>query len=660
MVKKCDLVMKGGITSGIVYPPAVLELQKTYTFESIGGTSAGAIAAAGTAAAEYNREQGGFDRLQDVRKWLSQDDHLRNLFQATADTQILLDILNAATDRKDDPAELNQLPFFLRIVQRLAPAIPSTALLTASRLIRKWNGSNKQFQDGGRTGIGGGILVATFLAIISALTVMGIAAIFGGARNLWLLPASFLFFALLYSLVIGWLGMWIGRIVTTLFAVSEQITQKMPDNYFGICTGHSAQPDGTNLTDWLSDVIDNMAGLPPQSSPLTFGKLSEKDINLKMVTSNLSHGQPYVLPEKLKNFIYRKSDMQQLFPDYVVKHLLAQAPCEDQDYPVPPRILPKDYYFLPDQEQIPVVFGARLSLSFPLLLSAVPLYTVSTATYNAWREGKFPTQDPNFHLDPELHLQKNWFSDGGICSNFPIQFFDDWLPTHPTFGINLTKMSAATSTIEPDSSRRSTAALAQAIGQSVYLPPAEDRPDPEWTDINQLFPFLSAIFGTSQNYRDTMQANLPSYRERVAQIRLDDNQGGLNLAMPSPIIEQVVEKGKEAGQILSNPETFNFDHHWWVRFLVLMGQLEENIEGMESVLTNAPDVAARLKLVTADGSGYPYCHNEPWCNEALLRIKDLETVMCAWRQAAERWGKPSFFHADPPMPDPVLRVTPPI
>ncbi len=47
----CDLVMKGGITSGIVYPPAVLELSKHYTFQSIGGTSAGAIAAAGTAAA---------------------------------------------------------------------------------------------------------------------------------------------------------------------------------------------------------------------------------------------------------------------------------------------------------------------------------------------------------------------------------------------------------------------------------------------------------------------------------------------------------------------------------------------------------------------------------------------------------------------------------
>jgi hypothetical protein len=44
-MKKCDLVMKGGITSGIVYPGAVLELSKEYEFANIGGTSAGAIAA---------------------------------------------------------------------------------------------------------------------------------------------------------------------------------------------------------------------------------------------------------------------------------------------------------------------------------------------------------------------------------------------------------------------------------------------------------------------------------------------------------------------------------------------------------------------------------------------------------------------------------------
>ena len=38
----CNLVMKGGITSGIVYPPVVDELAKNYRFDHIGGASAGA------------------------------------------------------------------------------------------------------------------------------------------------------------------------------------------------------------------------------------------------------------------------------------------------------------------------------------------------------------------------------------------------------------------------------------------------------------------------------------------------------------------------------------------------------------------------------------------------------------------------------------------
>ena len=38
---ECDMVMKGGITSGVVYPKAVSHLAKRYHFRNIGGTSAG-------------------------------------------------------------------------------------------------------------------------------------------------------------------------------------------------------------------------------------------------------------------------------------------------------------------------------------------------------------------------------------------------------------------------------------------------------------------------------------------------------------------------------------------------------------------------------------------------------------------------------------------
>jgi len=58
----CDVIMKGGITSGVVYPLALTELARQFRFSQVGGTSAGAIAASAAAAAEYGRHApgGGF------------------------------------------------------------------------------------------------------------------------------------------------------------------------------------------------------------------------------------------------------------------------------------------------------------------------------------------------------------------------------------------------------------------------------------------------------------------------------------------------------------------------------------------------------------------------------------------------------------------------
>src|SRR5262245_21592773 len=93
--KYCDLVMKGGITSGIVYPNAVLALAKEYRFKNIGGTSAGAIAAAVCAAAAMGdraRVAGhaapaptlGFDGLAKVAAQLSTRGFIYGLFQPAA------------------------------------------------------------------------------------------------------------------------------------------------------------------------------------------------------------------------------------------------------------------------------------------------------------------------------------------------------------------------------------------------------------------------------------------------------------------------------------------------------------------------------------------------------------------------------------------------
>lgn len=52
-----DLTMQGGTTSGVVYPLAVCDLATRFRFRNVGGASAGAIAAAITAAAELGRSE---------------------------------------------------------------------------------------------------------------------------------------------------------------------------------------------------------------------------------------------------------------------------------------------------------------------------------------------------------------------------------------------------------------------------------------------------------------------------------------------------------------------------------------------------------------------------------------------------------------------------
>jgi hypothetical protein len=72
--KFCGVIMKGGVTSGVIYPLAACELAQVYQFKEIGGTSARAIAAGAIAAAEYGRKRGGasFAELEKLPAWLAE------------------------------------------------------------------------------------------------------------------------------------------------------------------------------------------------------------------------------------------------------------------------------------------------------------------------------------------------------------------------------------------------------------------------------------------------------------------------------------------------------------------------------------------------------------------------------------------------------------
>ncbi len=713
----CDLVMKGGITSGVAYPPVILQLRNTYRFHHIGGTSAGAMAAAAVAASEYGREQDDFQELISVRKWLSKKGHMRHLFQPSVETQPLMNLVDilfvpsqftdGAQQKKSRVASL-QYSFGL-VWNWLIRCIPL-------RWVCIWLTRYPRPSGGTFFGVVAGIVLAFVLCLI----------VFGGFSLLTqtaVTPAMPLF---RYSLIIGgllclWLGYQVGGLIDAIWKLSNDT------NFYGICTGHHGT-DGSALTDWMSEKLDKMACLAEKDRPLTFGQLSEKrlcrnshehyercedgqdiqdtidaSITLEMITTNLSQGQPYLMPEGLKGFLFKKEDMDKLFPENIVTHMTRHAGTyfitrmdEQGNTTVPVHFTaPCGYYFLPPTHDLPVIVAMRLSLSFPILMSAVPLYTIS-----AQAPGR-----PETEIALEVgDLQRNWFSDGGICNNFPLEFFDAWLPRYPTFGINLTSMPADAFQGNDQASNGADKNSREDIEQQqwiksahmsmldqrrphvspqlipdVYLPKAQDVQDPTWQGFLHTWEFLAAIVGTGLGYRDTMQANLPSYRERVVQIRLNKDEGGLNLNMPPATIEKIVGKGDAAGDKLV--KAFTFEHHQWVRFLVLMKQLEQNFAKMREVVAQDSPFVELLDTLSTDAPStpppeLPYARPPDWCTSAKSYVDELRTLVEKWEEAARQWedaltrkaaqeGRdvarsttPLFFHRNAPEPDPVLRVTP--
>src|SRR5919197_1444873 len=78
--REYDVVMKGGITSGVIYPKALSAIGSTYRIRGIGGSSAGAIGAALGAAAEFGRARQGFEELEKLPQQLGEG-RLARLFQ---------------------------------------------------------------------------------------------------------------------------------------------------------------------------------------------------------------------------------------------------------------------------------------------------------------------------------------------------------------------------------------------------------------------------------------------------------------------------------------------------------------------------------------------------------------------------------------------------
>jgi hypothetical protein len=64
--------------------------------------------------------------------------------------------------------------------------------------------------------------------------------------------------------------------------------------------------------------------------------------------------------------------------------------------------------------------------------------------------------------------------------------------------------------------------------------------------------FLTSILDGARNSVDSLQAMVLGYRDRIAHIYLDREQGGLNLAMSAQAVNEIADYGEQAGEKLIN------------------------------------------------------------------------------------------------------------
>jgi predicted acylesterase/phospholipase RssA len=280
--------------------------------------------------------------------------------------------------------------------------------------------------------------------------------------------------------------------------------------------------------------------------------------------------------------------------------------------------------------RLPLVVAARMSLSFPILFAAIPLYRLD---YGHDEPNGTPTR------------QRMLFSDGGLSSNFPVHFFDALLPNRPTFGISLEDYDSRS----PDRRVR----LPVGAGQGMGL-------DSE--AINSLPGFLLALIYAAKDWQDRLQSTLPGYRERIASIYLKPEEGGLNLTMAPGLIDQLVSLGERAAALMvgqplnaADKSAFAFDEHRWRRYLIAFGRLEQTLEDTQKTWNGPGDFAEFIRLY--EPTSYQK-KDDPewrkWRDDVFARFSAIMSLAAGWKGLALS----SAPAARIPKPESELRITP--
>lgn len=619
----CDIVMKGGITSGVIYPRAVAELAKTYRLNQVGGASAGAIAAAAAAAAELGRDVGGFeelDRMPDDLSAIGAEGRstLASFFQPTPTAAPLFRLLFSAVEAKEGTTVAAAGSGLLRGFWKdaLLGALPGLVILTLS-------------------GLGQGI--AAWAGIVGGLLVL-------------LLGAAF----------------------SVLLALMRTLGRVAEDG-FGMCTGMGGEaPAGAEpLTPWLHGKLQSLAGLEPGTPPLTFGDLRRSGVTLRTMTTNLTRHQPMAMPWDSEEFYFDPAEFRRLFPAEVVDWMVANPPPlgDEPARSFGARLRRAQAGGLrpwPAADDVPVIVATRMSLSFPVLITAVRLWAVDFTQPSNWGNGETVAQwraaNPNGSVDDALATLRApdfsavWFTDGGLCANLPVHFFDTPLPKHPTFAFNLGSFPPG---------REKSADQAE----NSYLPTSNlgglQRP---WfplptKGLGAWLSFGALMIHTAREWVDGAQLVMPGYRDRIVTVHHDAAEGGMNLSMPAQVVKDLAERGRLgavklvdtfAGPQPSDRPAHGWENHRWIRFRSAAAGLSRWLRAFgDGYGDRSPGATPYSELAGPGATANLPSYKLSGSARALLNERTGQLL-----DLAATWGGDDTLTSSAPRPAPRLRLVP--
>jgi hypothetical protein len=252
-----------------------------------------------------------------------------------------------------------------------------------------------------------------------------------------------------------------------------------------------------------------------------------------------------------------------------------------------------------------------------------------------------------------------WFSDGGLSSNFPLQFFDAPFPRWPTFAIELDGFEDDADEADESHECQNTWMAKSNLGGILE----------SWNRFGSggrgqpLLGFAGAIFDNLQNWNDNAQAHLPGNRDRIVHILLKSTEGGLNLNMDPKVLGRLAVRGTCAAQSLiehfAQPDyagDTTWDNQRWIRYRTSMALTEQRLRSMAEHFDDPrpgdrsySELIARARGVKP--TGYPW-HRNAQRDFATASTDEAIAMARRWEQGGESLTDGA------PKPSPLLQTRP--